>query len=226
MPRLIPMLAAAAILLPAHAAMNTEERQLQFQLDSLALPANAQHIEAVMSYLWFGLPLAARRFDSPGPIADVVRHLQSVQPIWRDVRVQPGAIVLSGRNNVVQWIARLTPAENGYIQVMLSTLRMPPPGWKPKRALNSDWLPGTANLRFDLMGGDGCSTQQVWTHTQLPSTLWPILIKALSVGGWTQISADRGALAPMRWVRFNERLDLSMHAHESGAAIFIHRSRE
>jgi hypothetical protein len=223
MQRLILLLAIAGLCLPAHSAISSQFRRFEHELDRLALPVDAQHIEPVMSCLWFGLPLAARTFDSPGPIADVVRHLQKVQPLWRDVRGLPDEVVLSGDDGLVQWIARLTPADRGRINVLMSTLRLPAPGWRPKRSLNFDWLPRNARLRFDLAAADGRSQQQIWTHTLTPAMLGPILIKALNDQGWKQVGAVRGWDAPMQWARADQQLDLTLLSRQSGSAIVIRR---
>jgi hypothetical protein len=226
MQRLIPLLAAVAICLPAQSADHPDARRLERELDSLALPVNAQHIAPVTSYLWFGLPLAARTFDSPGPIDDVVGQLQKIQPLWHNMRGQPGEIVLSGDDGSAQWIARLTPASSGRVDVLLSTMQTPSPAWRPKRSVNSDWVPRTANLRFDLMAIEDRSTQQIWTHTLPSKTLWPILTKALNVKGWTLVGLDRGWSTPTQWTRGDERLDLSLLACRSGAAMLVRRSWE
>jgi hypothetical protein len=225
MQRLMILLAGVAICLPAHSVISPQSRRLEHELDRLALPADARHIEPVMSCLWFGLPLVARTFDSPGPIADVVRHLQNVQPLWRNVRGLPGEIVLSGDDGLAQWIARLTPAGRGRIKVLMSTLRLPAPGWRPKRPLNSGWLPRNARLRFDLMAGDGRSLQQIWTHTSAPAMLKPILIKSLNDQGWRQVDAVPGWDAPTQWTRAGEQLDLTLLSRQSGSAIVIRLSR-
>jgi hypothetical protein len=226
MKRLIPLLATLLICLPAHSTINPQARRLERELDRLALPTNAQHIAPVMSCLWFGLALAARTFDSPGPIADVIRHLQKVQPLWRNVRGLPGEVVLSGSDKSVQWIARLTPADSGRIDVLMSTLRLPGPDWRPKRGVNSGWLPRTARLRFDVTAGDGRSMRQIWTHAMTPAMLGPILIKSLHVRGWKHVGAVHAWNVPGRWTRDDEQMDLSLMPCQFGTAIVVQRSRQ
>jgi hypothetical protein len=225
MKRPIPLLAAVLICVPVHATINPQSHRLEQELDRLALPVNARHIAPVMSCLWFGLALAARTFESPGPIADVIRHLQKVQPLWRDVRGVLGEIVLSGDDTVVQWIARLTPANGGRIDVLMSALRLPGPNWRPKPGVNSEWLPRTARLRFDVAAGDGRSMRQIWTHTTAPAMLMPILTKSLHVHGWKRVGAVHAWNVPARWTRDGEQMDLSLVSCQFGTAIVVRRSR-
>jgi hypothetical protein len=194
-------------------------------LDALVLPAGSEHVVALLHYRWFGLPLAARSFDAPGPLAVVMAQLRSAQPAFRDVRAQSNEVVLSGTQDGQQWIARLTPLGQGRVDILISTLSLPAIGPMARPPANANWLPRDAHLRFDLAADDGHSLQQIWTHGLAPAALAPMLHKALRVRGWVAASgfADANTEVPSAWSRGSTRLDLSLLPAEGGSAIVIRR---
>jgi hypothetical protein len=170
-----------------------------------------------------GQQVSAWVFEVPGiTVAALAAWLTRQQPALSDIWVMPGSAVLAGIEGGRHWAARLFDAGSGRSRGTVSVMSLTEKS--PNTASPAHvWQLSGGHLHFELQfrEDNGMVTEQVWTHTLRPASLWQALRRDLMAAQW-QEKRGHDALEVSGvhvWTRAQTHLSIFIVAWERGSGI-------